>query len=633
MLKPTAWLPKSHFLAIAIGTLAIGGFTTYVIRQNYQAILDRWRSELNASVRYQNWALQSSLQQSKDDAQILAEFTSTRDLLVSEAARQASAASALQRQVSEHFEEYRTVYEYDAVYLLDAHGRIAVQTAEVVPGNEVVSGVNFEQILEEATRGRRFVVNLAPNLQHELILTFMMPVFAPGPVSERERASQRPIGVVVIADRFARDLLPLLTAKRVGSRTGETVLLQLGSGVGHYAARPENRINVSDTLRQDVASALDDRPSFGRFIDYRGVDVLAAMERINSINSVVVYKVDASEALSDFRRAAGIESLAAVSILLAYIGLILMHNRGAVARAMREGLERQQFVNHLLEETVSERTRQLAQTNQQLQRELSDRQSAEEEVRKLNTELDQRVTERTAELEVANKELEAFSYSVSHDLRGPVRRMRGFSSILLEEHAPQLIGEARHLLEVMNKNAVQMGELIDCLLAFSQLGRQPLCKQEVAPAEIVQMAWHDLSSERTGREADLELGELGVCEADPLLLRQVFINLLSNALKYSRTREIAKVEVGCTDTGAYYVRDNGIGFDMRYRDKLFGVFKRLHRPEEYEGVGIGLAIVDRIVQKHGGRVWADAMINQGATFYFTLREGSSAMAKAGIRSF
>jgi signal transduction histidine kinase len=457
---------------------------------------------------------------------------------------------------------------------------------------------------------------LVQGLQGEPTVVFLMPVF--DSADSKRSSAESPIGVVVIIDRFARDLLPLITANRAGSHTGATVLLQLESGEGKYITIPTGRINKSDTLHQGAASAVESRASFGEFVDYRGVDVLAAMEKVANISSVLVCKVDEDEALSDFRRVVRIETVAAMSILLAYVGLIVMHNRSAMALAMRHGLERQQFINHVLEATVAERTGQLERTNQQLQQELAERQRAEEEVRLLNTELDQRVNERTAELEIANKELEAFSYSVSHDLRAPLRRMRGFSTILLEEHAPQLTEEARQLLQVVNRNAVQMGELIDCLLAFSQLGRQPLRKQKVAPADIVRVAWQDLSAERDEREVEIAIGELAVCEADPLLLKQIFINLLSNAIKYSRTRKAAKIEVGCMDSSVYYVRDNGVGFDMRYRDKLFGVFKRLHRTEEYEGIGIGLAIVARIVHRHGGRVWADAVLNEGATFYFTL---------------
>jgi PAS domain S-box-containing protein len=261
---------------------------------------------------------------------------------------------------------------------------------------------------------------------------------------------------------------------------------------------------------------------------------------------------------------------------------------------------------------------------------------AEEEVRRLNAELENRVVERTAELEAANNELEAFAYSVSHDLRAPLRAVDGFSRILLEEYAPQLPVDARHYLEVARRNAVQMGELIDGLLAFSRLGRQPVRKQLVAPSDLARQAWEDLGAEWEGRTVEMLAEDLPLCEADPLLLKQVFVNLLSNALKYTRTRAVARIELGSVRLAewkeavaapqraienarvAYAVRDNGVGFDMRYADKLFGVFQRLHSADQYQGTGIGLANVQRLIHKHGGSVWAWGEVDRGATFYFTL---------------
>ncbi|MGE3808412.1 MAG: PAS domain-containing protein, partial [Gemmataceae bacterium] len=252
-------------------------------------------------------------------------------------------------------------------------------------------------------------------------------------------------------------------------------------------------------------------------------------------------------------------------------------------------------------------------------RDVTEQKHAEQERRRLHRELE----DRAQQLEDANRELEAFSYSVSHDLRAPLRAIDGFSRILQQEHAQALPEQAAHYLERVRVNAQHMGQLIDNLLSFSRLGRQPVQKQEISTRDIVHNVLDDLRGERDGRPVDIHVGDLPSCQGDPLLLRQVFFNLLGNAFKYSRGRDPARIEIGarCDDaSGAtvFFVRDNGVGFDMRYAGKLFGVFQRLHRPEDYEGTGVGLASAQRIVHRHGGRIWAEAQVDQGATFFFTL---------------
>jgi len=243
-----------------------------------------------------------------------------------------------------------------------------------------------------------------------------------------------------------------------------------------------------------------------------------------------------------------------------------------------------------------------------------------------NAELERRVRERTAELEAANRELEAFSYSISHDLRAPLRAIGGFARILDDDHALQLSAGALQKLQRIHENAEKMSLLIDGLLAFSRLTRAPLRKQAVAPDKIVRRVLEDLQAEQTGRNLQITVAPMPPCEADPLLLQQVFMNLLSNALKYTRHLDPARIKVGCQDNQrprVYYVKDNGAGFDMQYADKLFGVFQRLHRTDEFEGTGVGLAIVQRIIHRHGGRIWAEAAPNKGAAFYFTLEGGQA----------
>jgi len=242
-----------------------------------------------------------------------------------------------------------------------------------------------------------------------------------------------------------------------------------------------------------------------------------------------------------------------------------------------------------------------------------------ERVQALNVELEERVEVRTEELQAAVQELEAFTYSVSHDLRAPLRALHGFSQILLEEHAQTLSEDGRHCVRRIMDAARDMGQLVDDLLTFSRLGRQMPAKASVDMEGLVAEVLSGLEPMKTGRRVAVQIDDLPRASADVSLMRQVWTNLLNNALKYTRHADPARIRVGFRD-GAYYVQDNGVGFDMKHAGGLFGVFQRLHRAEDYEGTGVGLAIANRIVTRHGGRIWADATPGEGATFAFTLEE-------------
>ena len=270
---------------------------------------------------------------------------------------------------------------------------------------------------------------------------------------------------------------------------------------------------------------------------------------------------------------------------------------------------------------VMERTSALSITNEELLAEIEERKRTEAQLEESRRNLEEQVTERTAELLIANKELDAFSYSVAHDLRAPLRHMQGFVN-LLNKRLVEMPDEKIHdYANTIAAASIRMGILIDALLSLSHLGRTEIKKRKVGLNVLVREVVQDIHAEVKGRDINWKIDDLPEVYGDQALLRLVLVNLISNAVKFTKTRPRAKIWIGCKEEGEEFicsVKDNGVGFDMKYVNKLFGVFQRLHTQNEFEGTGIGLANVQRIIARHGGRTWAEGAVGQGATFYFSL---------------
>ena len=386
---------------------------------------------------------------------------------------------------------------------------------------------------------------------------------------------------------------------------GTTLILEMGLDVTERKRAERELQKASLYSRSLLEASLDPLVTISR--EGKITDVNAATEKVTGMGRE---RLSGSDFCSYFTRPAearkGYERVFAEGSVCGY-PLAVQHASGALTHVLYNA-------------TVFKNERGEIEEIFAAARDITDRVLAEQEVRQLNQELEARVAARTAELLALNKELESFTYAVAHDLRAPLRHIQGFSDLLLHDGASTLSPDAQHWLDCVLNGTGRMGKLLEDLLNLSRLGRQTLNRRMVPLKTLVQEVIDDLAPETANRLIDWKLGDLPIADCDPALMRIVFVNLLSNAVKFTRPRSTATVEIGqemLNGEPVLFVRDNGAGFDMKYVGKLFGVFQRLHLEKDFEGTGIGLATVQRILLKHGGRIWAEAEVDKGATFYFT----------------
>lgn len=524
--------------------------------------------------------------------------------------QEAQAYRKAEKELDSQIGSFQEGYEYLDVMLTNREGNIvyvsnkahrAAHLGKILLAGrafeEGKKGVYFTDVLENQAEGDRF------------------EMFAAAPVSDLRGKF---IGEVIIEIdmgpiyRFIRETTGL-------GKTGEALIVkQQGdfvlflSPLRHDpAAAMKKRVSFSKKSAFPAQMAALGKSGSGLTSDYSDIEVLAAWRYLPSLRWGLVTKIDASEA---FAPIVYLRNLAIViGIIIIILGVIaalsVARSLSGPITALQKGAEiiGGGDLSHRVGTDARDEIGQLSRAFDHMTEALS----------QTNAELRQKA----AELEASNRELESFSYSVSHDLRAPLRHVSGFMELLRQNAWPVIDATGRRYMTTILESSKRMGMLIDDLLAFSRIGRSEMKGKEVDTEKLLKGVIREMQGEIKGRDIAWKMGSLPVVHGDPSMLRLVLVNLISNAVKFTRTRPRAEIEIGCSsgkEEFVFFVRDNGVGFDMKYAEKLFGVFQRLHRQEEFEGTGIGLANVRRIVARHGGRTWAEGSVNRGATIYFTL---------------
>jgi len=435
------------------------------------------------------------------------------------------------------------------------------------------------------------------------------------PVSDRREDL-----VAVLAGRLdLRDLSLIMSAQSGLSQSEKTYLVNKSNFFVTEPSSGEGYALKKTVRTEGVQAGLSGSDGVAFYVDYRNIPVIGAYKWLPEYNMCLITEVDQAEAY------APVNSMAVTMVtIVALLTLIVVAAGFLLARTITQPLARLVAGaaeigrhGHLDQKVGTEDRGEIGELSRAF-----DRMAAElKETTVSIDDLERRIHERTAQLEAANRELEAFTYSVSHDLRAPLRAIDGYTRILLDDYQPLLDAEGKRVCSVISESAHRMSDLIDDLLTFSRLGRSALNPSKIDMETMATTIFQELTTAQGRKRIDFKVDSVPPAVGDPALLRQVWVNLLSNAIKFSSRQKRAVIRVrgeNMENEAVYSVQDNGVGFDMQYADKLFGVFQRLHSVREFEGNGVGLALVQRVIHRHGGRVWAEGEVGKGATFYFAL---------------
>jgi signal transduction histidine kinase len=584
MLKePFDFSRKIIYVALTLLFIILIGGAMWVFRYQVNLIRENKYAEIRAIAHLKSDEIVRWLGERYSDVDYFARSMELKSILLEK--DKGTKDSILQKEFNRVFQRMRKNHHYANVRVVD------------LKGNTLYSFNGFHQanpgiltIVSDVGKKQKIVLHdFSINPENQLI---HLDIAAPVQIGNSNRA------VLIFTIDPSTFLYPLIQSWPAPSKTSETLLLRReGDSIlylNELKHAPKAALRLKQPLSEESLPPLDavngKLESFeGK--DYDGKSVIADIRPIRGTPWLMIAKIDKSEVFYELK----------FRIIL-QAGMLLMLLM---------------FIASLAALLYSRRQKSIYEQM------LTNRKEADEQIRKLNTELELRVEERTEQLIKTNKDLEAFTYSVSHDLRTPLRAIDGYSAMLELDYKNALDAEGHRLIHIVRQNAQKMGVLIDELLTFSRLGRASMNLIPVDMKAIVMDAVDELTQQDKGKSRKVIIGDLHPAKADPAMMKQVWLNLISNAFKFTRGKEGIVISISSgKETGriVYSIQDNGAGFDMKYYDKLFGVFQRLHSEKEFEGTGVGLAIVQQVIIRHGGSIWADSKIGEGATFCFSLPE-------------